>query len=336
MKIGIIRLSSLGDVVLATAVLKPLRAAYPGAEIVFVVRSNYVDVLKNNSYLNRVIAWEKDRPFKGFLSSVREEHFDLLLDLHSTARSHSIAAFSGAGRVIRYAKSHVARRISLVTKKRPRTRHVVERYMDAVRMLGIEASDSLPGMYPGKEDLDWVEAYIGEHGYAGGPLVCIAPGARRPTKRWSAQRFGRLSSELMSNWNVGVVMVGDHGDIEVSRPVLAENPGVIDAVGQTDIGKLGALLSRSSLVISNDSAPVHIAVATGTPVVAIFGPTVVEFGFAPYGEGNAVVSRKLYCRPCSLHGTRECPEGHFRCMQEIEWNDVYNKAAGILETRLEQ
>ncbi|MFQ5905102.1 MAG: glycosyltransferase family 9 protein [bacterium] len=330
MKIGIIRLSSLGDVVLATAVLKPLREAYPGSEIVFVVRSEYVEVFMNNSYLSRVVEWKKGSSFKALLTAVREERFDVLIDLHSNVRSHWITAVSGAGRIIRYKKSHVSRRLSLLRKSKPRKRHVVDRYLDVIGFLGVKNPAGAPAMYPGMDDMLWAETFLKKRGYSGGLLIGIAPGARRMTKMWPAEKYWSVAKSLISSKGASVVMVGDGGDVETAVEVLQKSPAVMDAVGATDLVKLAALLSRCDVVISNDSAPTHIAVAVGTPVVTIFGPTIEEFGFAPYGENNLTVSTELYCRPCSLHGTDTCPEGHFRCMKEIRWEEVYQGVEKLL------
>jgi heptosyltransferase-2 len=331
MKIGLIRLSSLGDVVLATSCLKPVCEAHPGCEIIFITKSEFSGVFNNNPYLNGVIAWSESEPFKGLLARVRAERFDFLVDLHSTPRSRSITAFSGAKKTATYKKSHIARRLSVVRKKKLKTRHVIDRYMDALKPLGVKTGDTLPAIYPGAEDAGWVDLFLAEQGYSGGPLVVVAPGGRKRTKRWPAPKYSRLASSLVSELGATVVIIGDEGDLDISAQIGEGNPGVIDGIAKTSIGKLGALVSRSDLVVSNDSAPVHFAVASGTPVIAIFGPTIGEFGFAPYGAGHFVVEKELYCRPCSLHGTDTCPEGHHRCMEEIEWTEVFEIAAHLLK-----
>jgi heptosyltransferase-2 len=331
MKVGLLRLSSLGDVVLATSCLGPLRKALPGSEIVFITRSQYRGVFSNNPHLDRIIAWPSSEPFKRLLARIRAEQFDVLVDLHSTPRSHSITAFSSARKVVRYKKGHIARKLRVLRKKPLKTRHVMDRYLDALEVLGVEKDNPLPAVYPDEEDSSWVEQFLEEHGYCGGPLVAVAPGARKRTKRWSAVRFGRVASKLGSELGVKTVMLGDEADRYLCPEVKKESPGIIDAVGKTDLGKLGALVARSRLILSNDSAPVHFAAAVGTPAIAIFGPTVTEFGFAPSGSGDFVVERELYCRPCSLHGTDVCPEGHFRCMEEIEWDEVFEIAERVVE-----
>jgi len=331
MKMGIIRLSSLGDVVLATAVLRPLRETYRTSEIVFVVRSEYVDVFANNSYLNRVVEWKEGSSFKALVTSMRKERFDVLLDLQSNVRSHWITVASRAKRIIRYKKAHISRRLSLLRKSKPPRKHVVERYLDAVGSLGVKNPVGAPAMYPGMDDTAWAEEFLKKRGYSGGLLVGIAPGARRMTKMWPPERYGSVANSLISAKGASVVMVGDGGDVGAASEVVQKSLGVMDAVGATDIGKLSALLSRCDVVVSNDSAPTHISVAVGTPVVTVFGPTIEEFGFAPYGEGNLVVSTELDCRPCSLHGTDTCPEGHFRCMKEIGWEEVYQAVEKLLK-----
>ena len=331
MKIGIIRLSSLGDIVLATAVLKVLRQTYPASEIVFIVRAQYTGVLKNNSFLSRTIEWKEGESLKALAFGLRGEEFDVLIDLHTNARSRSLTVLSNAKRVIRYKKDHISRRLALLSKKKLPGRHVVDKYLDAVRLMGVDTSGAAPAMYPDIEDVEWADGFLSENGYSGGLLVGIAPGARRKTKMWPARKFAEIGSKLVSSMGSSVVMVGDEADAEVGGKVLEGCAQLINAVGQTDIGKLSALLSKCDVVVSNDSAPAHIAVAVETRAVAIFGPTVEEFGFAPYGRGNMTISKDLYCRPCSLHGATKCPEGHFRCMEEIGSEEVFEAVEKILE-----
>jgi heptosyltransferase-2 len=221
--------------------------------------------------------------------------------------------------------------LSIIRKTKPPMQHVVERYLDALRTAGVRISDAGPAMYPGADDIEWAGDFLKAAGYSGGLLVGMAPGAKRKTKMWPASKYAELANRLIRDRGASVVMVGDGGDAAAGKEVL-ESARVIDGIGKTDIGKLAALVSRCSLLISNDSAPTHVAVAVKTPVVTIFGPTIEEFGFAPYGHGNATVSRELHCRPCSLHGTEECPESHFRCMNEIDADTVYRAVEKLPKT----
>ncbi|HEY4613438.1 MAG TPA: glycosyltransferase family 9 protein, partial [Bacteroidota bacterium] len=164
-------------------------------------------------------------------------------------------------------------------------------------------------------------------------LIAIAPGTIWNTKRWLKERFAALS-RLLADEHYEVVLVGGKDDESLCEEIrsMSNSPKVHNAAGELSTLQSAELLRRCRLLVCNDSAPMHFAVAVGTPVVSIFGATVPEFGFAPYGKFDVVIeTRGLQCRPCSKHGGDECPIKTFECMKAITEERVFRKAMEALE-----
>ncbi|MBI3544189.1 MAG: glycosyltransferase family 9 protein [Deltaproteobacteria bacterium] len=172
---------------------------------------------------------------------------------------------------------------------------------------------------------------------AGKGYVVVSPFSVWGTKMWFADRFARTGAELARRHGLAVVGVGGGAGREavIGRTIVekvAEAGGkAVSLVGETSIGELKAVIKGARLVLANDSAPVHVAAAFNVPTVAIFGPTARKWGFFPLSERAIVVERLgLECRPCHIHGPQKCPKGHFRCMNDIQVEDVVQAVENLL------
>ena len=148
------------------------------------------------------------------------------------------------------------------------------------------------------------------------PFVALAPGAAHATKRWPADRWQALAAALIERGS-DVVLVGGPGDREVADAVAAATAGAASAAGRTSLQETGAIIRRATTAVSGDTGVMHMATAVGTAVVALFGPTVRQFGFFPYAERARVVELPLGCRPCHAMGGPVCPLGHHLCLRGI-------------------
>ncbi len=185
-------------------------------------------------------------------------------------------------------------------------------------------------LYPGADDMRAVDRLLQQARYAGEPLVAVAPGSAWATKRWPY--YPALTSALLSDWRV--VVVGGSADQSRAAEIITaagrNRSRVIDATGRLTPLATAALLGQCSALVTNDSMPQHLASAMGTPTVAIFGPTVPEFGFGPLAPRQAIAGLTgLPCRPCDRHGPRRCPLEHWRCMREIGVADVARLVARV-------
>ena len=209
---------------------------------------------------------------------------------------------------------HAARLLSLATR-------------DPTREL--PPADLRPRLYPGTPERAAVDELLGTPN-PDQPLIALAPGSVWATKRWPY--YADLAHELRDI--ARIVVVGSESDQPLAVEILDATAGAaVDATGRLSLLASAELIGRSNLLVTNDSAPLHLASAMNTPTVAVFGPTVPEFGFGPLAERFEIAGRaELPCRPCDRHGPPRCPLGHWRCMREITADDVARLARGLLTT----
>ena len=155
------------------------------------------------------------------------------------------------------------------------------------------------------------------------PYLCLAPGAGFYTKRWPAENFEQLIGLVRKEFNYQVVLLGGEEDIELGR-FLGKEDSVYDFTGKLTLLETGVVLSQGKGLVSNDTGLMHMATAVDTPVLAIFGSTVREFGFFPFrGKSLVLENAELSCRPCTHIGRKKCPKLHFECMLKISTEDVF-------------
>jgi heptosyltransferase-2 len=329
-KILVIRLSSLGDVVLITPALRALHQSFPRARIQVATRSEYVPLLRPSPWVDAAQALDRkgEKNFVTYLKGIRREGYDLVVDLHATLRSRMIAQASGAGKVLRYRKAVLGRRalVAFKAKKAFQAKHVVDRYLECLVPLGIEKPPRLPEVVLEGKEKTFGREFLGE----GGPFIALVAGAKHATKRWLKDRFVDVGKRLFQEGQIGIVVPGSDEEKALVKEVVGGIGEGAKAACGLGLRQMASVLASCKAVLSNDSGPMHLATAVGTPVVALFGPTVEAFGFFPVGERNLVLQRDLPCRPCSLHGTEECPEGHFKCMREIAPAEVIQAVRTIL------
>ena len=162
-------------------------------------------------------------------------------------------------------------------------------------------------------------------------IIAISPGSAWPTKRWPVESFSKLAGQLIHD-GFKVIILGSVNDLGVSHDLIQGIPydirkEAVNLTGQTGLKALAAVIKGSSLLVSNDSANIHIAAALGIPVVAIFGPTTTELGFYPYGKKHVVIEKKLACRPCGRHGGFRCRLRTHQCMVDIKVEEVLKEVS---------
>jgi heptosyltransferase-2 len=337
-KILVIRLSSLGDVVLCTSALDFLRQQLPSAELVFLTKPPYAALLQGHPSLSAAWGMDTRGAYAGLSGSlkmarrIRAEGFDGLLDLHANTRSRFLSFFSGAPRrsvVKNYALNRRLRSwfpgMSL-TQPPDVSRRAVEAAAGLLRLSAPEKSGPST-LQVSAEAAAWANDFFEAQGLKPGQrLIGIAPGAAWATKRWSPGYFAQAVGLLADSDKVRFIFVGDAKDEALSREILsyarkgAEQSML--AAGATDLPRLAALIARCEVFLTNDSGPMHVASALGVPVVALFGPTVEAFGFFPRGPKDRVLQKDLNCRPCSVHGGDLCPIATHECMQGLAPFDV--------------
>jgi heptosyltransferase-2 len=337
----LVRFSSLGDVVLATAAAANVKAAIPGARVTFLTGSAYAPLFEGHPAVDRIAAFggtaggETIPDLYRFCRGLGG--FDVVVDLHGTARSRLASSFLSARRRIRYSKSSLMRRLWTMGWMRGRMaaeeRHVVDRYLAVLEKIGVPAGPMEPQIVLSDEERGKARSLLRESGM-GNPekAAVLVPGARWPNKEWTGEGFAAVGEWLAAERGLELVIAGSGADgAAVDRLKGILRVPATDISGRTGLRELAAVLAGSRVVIGNDSGPGHIAAAVGTPVVTLFGPTSEAFGFAPRGERSVAVSLPLDCRPCSLHGGSRCRRGKRECLDGLETGPVVEAVRKVLD-----
>lgn len=326
-RILLVRFSSLGDVLLTTPLIRALRARHPDATLTALTKEAWAPLLSANPHLDQVVAIPPGEKLVALARELRGAGFTHRLDLHGSVRSRVLRLLV-PGPWHGYNARRRERR-TLIHAHRdtyPARVPVPERYFEAAAGLDVHPDGRPAELFTSPAAEGRAEAWLADSGLDGGaPIVALAPGAAHLTKRWPLTHWRALAHRL-SDRGAQVVVVGGAADRAVATEILTSlRAGVASAAGRLDLQASGALLRRARGVVCNDSGPMHLATGVGTPVVALFGPTVEQFGFFPYRARAEVLERDLPCRPCSSKGGPRCPLGHHRCLTEILPEDVLTR-----------
>jgi heptosyltransferase-2 len=309
-----VRFSSIGDVLLTTPLVRALRRRHPDAELYFVTKRDMAPLVVENPHLTRVIELDPKERITDLARRLRTLGPTHGLDLHGSMRSLALrwlvpCRWSG------YSKRKLARTTLIATKINSygKPMPVPERYFEAARALDVAPDGGPPEFFLAPAARAHMKYWLAEIGLDQKPFAVIAPGAAHATKRWPIEHWEALT-ERLRQLGYGVVAVGGPGDRAL---VSALGSRVINVAGEFTLQETGACLARAAVLVSGDTGVMHMATGVGTPVVALFGPTVEPFGFFPYTRRAAVLERDIDCRPCSAMGTERCPLGHHRCLEEI-------------------
>jgi len=336
----VIRLSSVGDIVLSSPLVRALHGRYPGCQIDFLVKEEYADLVRYNPHVAHVVPFPAGGT-PGDLHRLRRliasSGYDLIIDIHDSLRSRYLAA--GAGAVTRINKRKIARALLVKLKVDAYARFggapdVPARYLETVRGWDVADDGLPPEIYCAAGDRERAEAMLAAGGIAPGErAIGLCPGARHGNKRWPGDRFAACASALAARHPMPVLIFGAAEEetmcAAIGAGIRAACPGTVtlNLAGRLSLLETAAAMDRCALVVANDTGLMHIAAARGVPLAAVFGPTVRQFGFFPRGDKAVVVEHPgLACRPCTHIGLPRCPEGHFRCMNEISAEAVAQAA----------
>jgi heptosyltransferase-2 len=323
----IIQSGFLGDAVLASGMLRAIHAARTDLSVGIVVRDTFAGLFANHPAVKTVHAFAK-KSNDGtalMIEELREREYTTVLLPHRSFRSAWIARRAGIRQRIGFRQSEASwlltDRVDYLIAE-----HETVRNARLLSGTGIELTGDviLPWLVP---EAEVVQRMSGRFSADGG-LIVIAPGSVWPTKRWTIAGYAEVARRLAAAGKK-VILAGSVEERSICEEIARSVPiqGVEISAGELSLAELLALIALAEHVITNDSAPLHIAESVGTPVTTIFGPTVPEFGFGPRREHSSVVGISgLACRPCRIHGSRLCPIGTHECMSRITADDVLNAA----------
>ena len=328
----------MGDAVLSLPAIKAVRLAFPDAHIAVMVQPRIDDLLKGNPHIDEVIVYDKNKEHKGilrninFIKQLRSKRFDMALILHTTKRINLICFLTGIPKRIGYARGKADFFLTDKIKytKKLGEKHEAEYSLDILRHLGINPEFSLPVIYVQNEDEKKAEKILKSLNVSAiEKFAILHPGASCASKMWPLKNFARTGDMLIENLKIKVMInlapdqagLGEKvRDMMNNKPILFCEP--------TTLGELAALFKKASLVISNDSGPVHVASGVGAPVISIFGRNQKGLSpsrWRPLGDKAIAIHKDAGCTDCLAH---DCKKG-FLCLEKITAEEVFNEAKNI-------
>lgn len=317
----------IGDTVITLPTIKGIRGIFPRAHLAVLVNHHLSPLFKQCAFVDEIITYPQGRGFDLVLKervlakSISQRQFDLAVILPRSFRSALIPYLSGIP--FRIGFSNLQRKVLLTHRldegEEVLACHQVEYYYHIARSLGATQSCELPTLMVGKEEQEWAQAFLKNAGFDENHLLIgINPGSTYGTaKCWFSERYLELARRLIRRAHATIILVGGKDNALLINHIASNlNGHIIEAVGE-DLLHLAALVKGCHLFITNDTGPMHIAAAVGTPVVALFGST-NPVTTSPLGKGHCIVRKEVSCSPCLK---RECPENH-RCMELISVDEV--------------
>ena len=334
-RILIIKISAVGDCVLATPSIRAIRRKYPKAYIALLIGRVESQALKGCPYIDEMIIYDKEGRDKGWLrffesaAEIRRYGFEEVVDLQNSSRSHLFAFLSAAPHRYGYRKGKYWFLLNKTIRDSKGPLPPVDHQFRVLSMMGIEDAPKKLELWPAAADIESVKSmldaeWVGENQ----TLIGINPSAspRWATKKWTAENFAKLC-DLLGEREMRAVLIGgrSEADADAGAEILSlVKSKPINLIGRTSLPELAALMKRFKCLVTSDSAPMHLAAAMETPFVALFGPTDPERHLPP-SENCAVVKRDLRCSPCYKP---VCSD--IRCMREITVEDVLKAIDGVL------
>jgi heptosyltransferase-2 len=337
-RILITRTDRIGDVILSTPVFKAVREEYPDSYIAVMVRPYTSECVEGNPYINETIIYEKRGAHRGlygsfkFAMEIKEKGFDLAIILHPTNRMNIITFLAGIPERVGYDRKFGF----LLTRRLPHDKHLGEKHeadytMDVVRSIGITPDQKALYIPIKREKRKSMRRKLAARGISDADkLVSVHPSSSCPSKMWPPERFAGVADSLIRVYNIKIVLVGSGDSARHARAMAdAMKSAAVDFTGETGIGELAWLLKRSALFISNDSGPVHISSAVGTPVIAVFGRKDKGLGpkrWGPIGLRDVILHKDAGCEQCLAHNCKR----EFMCLKAIDEKEVIEAAEGLL------
>lgn len=310
-RILIIQTAFLGDVILATSVVNSIKAQFPEAQVDLLVKKGNEHLVHGHPNIHRVFTFDKSRKWRDILRLVRANRatrYDFIVNLHRFASSGLIAVLSKT-KTIGFDKNPLSR---FYTVKLPhpisKGIHEIDRNFTLIAALGVKHLVK-PSIIPSDEAIKNVRKYQET------PYVCFAPASVWATKQLPIEKWVALSEKQ----DHVIYLLGGPSDHSLCETIKTQIPGrTVNLAGKLSLMESIALMKGAVRNHVNDSGPLHFASAVNAPVTAYFCSTVTDFGFGPLSDDSEVKEvTGLACRPCGLHGKKECPEGHFKCGKEL-------------------
>jgi ADP-heptose:LPS heptosyltransferase len=333
-KFLVIRFSSIGDIVLTTPVVRCLKKQLPDATIHYLIKPQFKAVMEPNPYIDKFHLLQED--WEAMIDQLKEEKFDYIIDLHHNLRTLRV---KNALKLPSFSFNKLNLRKLVFVKLKwnvmPRV-HIVDRYMETVAPFGVRNDgEGLDYFIP---ETAKVPLHDIPHSHHAG-FISIVIGASFYTKKLPVYKLQELCQKI----NHPIILLGGKEDAKEGEAIASADPiKIYNACGKFSLHESADLVRQSKLVIAHDTGLMHIAAALKKQVIAVWGSTTPSFGMVPYYGKNFlgrnpppyddVQVHKLWCRPCTKIGRNKCPQGHFKCMKQIDLDEVVR----LVEFRLQR
>lgn len=314
----IIRLSSFGDVLLTTPLLRAIKRKYPDSNIHYITRKSNQQIFQNNPYISKIISYENNL-HNQIKELIQKNQYDFVVDLQNNLRSKSLIK-NIKSQKFKYQKNNLRKfllvkfKINLI--KNPEL-NVAEKYIKAV-----------DGLEPDNLSLEYYPKNYQTEEKKSKKRIGICPASKHFTKSWPIEYYTELSKSLISK-GYDVVVLGGKDDENTAQKIFDSVAGVINCITKdNDLDFMYSQMLNCNVIVCNDSGLMHFACTIPKKnIIAIFGSTVKEFGFTPYNNPNAEIVENidLKCRPCTHIGRDKCPKNHFKCMMDIKPEFILKK-----------
>jgi ADP-heptose:LPS heptosyltransferase len=319
-KILIIRLSSIGDIVLTSLVVRCLKTQMENAEIHFISKKRFACILRSNPYIDKVHVFDDNLGEK--IQELIPENYDYIIDLHNNFRSARIKRSLKKATAFTVNKLNWQKMMLIQFKinKLPKN-HIVDRYLETTSSLNIKNDGKGLDYFIPENEIFPVEDL--PEPFKKGFVGFVIAGTYK-TKRLPVEKI----SEICQNINYPVILLGGKREFDEGEKVLSQSKGnVLNYAGKISLNRSASLVREARVVLSNDTGLMHIAAAFNKKILSFWGNTVPAFGMVPYQPGTSSAMLQvegLKCRPCSKLGYQKCPKKHFKCMNEIDVNAAVN------------
>lgn len=321
-KILVIQTAFIGDVILATALLEKLYQYDISSQIDLLVRKGNESLFYGHPFLNEVITWDKKSNkninLKDIIIQVRKEKYDYIINCQRFAGTGILTVASGAKHTVGFTKNPLSFAFNKKVKHEIGTgEHEITRNQKLIE----DITDNVPAkprLYPTKADYEKVKKYKNT------PYICIAPASVWYTKQFPQEKWVELINNINNEYTI--YLIGGNNDFNLCQEIIVDSgqKNVVNLAGKLNLLQSAALMKDAKINYTNDSSPLHLASAVNATICAVFCSTVPEFGFGPISDFSKIVQTKinLPCRPCGLHGFKECPKKNFECAYSININDM--------------
>jgi len=323
-KILIIQTASIGDVILATLIVENLHLQFPDADIDILVKMGNETLFEKHPFLHQVLIWnKKQQKYKNLLhllSYIRRQRYDLIVNVQRFLSTGFLTAFSKAKITTGFKKNPFSFLFTHSVKHLfDHQHHEIDRNLSLISRFVTQTHRCIR-LYPSEEDIASVSSYKTI------PYITISPASLWFTKQFPKEQWIRFLQTLTSD--LKVYFLGGTADYKLCDEIIQESGHICseNLAGKLTFLQSAVLMQQAQMNYVNDSAPTHLCSAVNAPVTTIFCSTVPRFGFTPLSDRSNIVECQevLPCRPCGIHGYKECPKKHFKCGYNININDLTN------------